>query len=115
MRITPCLILLIGIKGFTLQIKKVEVSQTCLVICKCNIIMLSRLSSHRCWSPQVTVDFPTKLCSTFSLPSLCNRLLCHLRIHTGLAEERITCWRGFQSHARHEAFVNKLPHYLQGD
>lgn len=61
------------------------------------------------------MDFTTELSSMFPFPSLCDRLTRCLRIHTGLAEEGITGWRGFQSHARHKAFVNKLPCYFWGN
>src|SRR5271154_2528009 len=104
----PGFILLVGVKGFILLSKKVEVSESGFVICEGDIISLPSFRLNWCWPPKVTMHLPSKLGSSLSSSHFFNRFPGRFCINTRLAEERITLVSGFQAYPCHETLTNQF-------
>ncbi|KAG6815125.1 hypothetical protein H0H87_004872 [Tephrocybe sp. NHM501043] len=84
---TPGIMVFVCFEGLRFLAKQVELGKTGLVICKHNAITMSALCRDRSRSPDITVNFTTKLGCTIALMSLQDGLTGGLSIYARLAEE----------------------------
>ena len=73
---------LISLKSTAFLTKRIQIGESRVVICECNIVMLSSKSRYRGWSPNIGSNDVADITSMFPHTLFCNRLASCLAIHT---------------------------------